>query len=40
LQSFCKKEKIDLLKKKDGPVRRTLARSAQIHGLPEVRLAE
>jgi hypothetical protein len=27
-------------KKEDGPERRTLARSAQIRGLPGVRLAE
>jgi hypothetical protein len=35
------KRKIDLLKKKkNGPERQTLARPAQIRGLPRVRLAE
>jgi hypothetical protein len=35
LEVICKKRKINLLKKrKNGPGQRTLARPAQIHGLP------
>jgi hypothetical protein len=40
LAVIFKKGKIALLKKRNGPERRTLARPAQIRGLPGPRLAE